>query len=364
MSKYKMQDFKDLKYVSIHDFCTRIDQIEDIDDKRRFATFYLLNYDFDKQNDYSFVEAIHIARLKIIDKAVELKDELHKGPIKDNLYINENESTVNAYAKNKEEDIANEFFLGEPAEYLRAFAAKEANSIPSDSKDKILLAKQAKYERIVRKLISDNITTNVYNIDFEPTSFDMKFRLEEKFGNKTNLNTAFNNTKPGFFAKIFRRYSTEYKNLDKAYKSLDGENADVEKIEKAGIDYLAHKFPGWKKGDHFPSEEAISNLDTTSKARTLLSIALIETSQKQNKAEKNYHELTFVNRDQNIKFEDVIKAEENYELGFNKLEKKELENSLKEDLKMPEDINKNIENAKEVSNEIKEEPIIDINTIE
>lgn len=134
MPNMSKETFKDVKYVSMVDFCRRIDEIQDIDDKREFATKYLLTYGMNgAQQDYSLNEAIHIARVKLADAGTALRNQVYdktNGKYQEGLFIAEDHpETINAYAKTRADDVANEMFMGRPGEYLQNRARISAQEI-------------------------------------------------------------------------------------------------------------------------------------------------------------------------------------------------------------------------------------------
>ena len=54
-----------IKYISMADFSKRIDKIENIDDKLKFARQYLILHGTNGEPDCSIEEAINIARMVI-----------------------------------------------------------------------------------------------------------------------------------------------------------------------------------------------------------------------------------------------------------------------------------------------------------
>ena len=87
MPKITEDQLNEIRYVSMADFCKRIDAIPDMESKRLFATRYLLSYGMDgAPTDYSFKEVMHIARIKIGDASYKLKEQYEEK----NLLISQN----------------------------------------------------------------------------------------------------------------------------------------------------------------------------------------------------------------------------------------------------------------------------------
>ena len=70
------KQINDIKYVSMQDFCARIDLIEDINDKLTFASNYLLMHGMVEEPDVSIQEAINIARMKIVHASINLQNKM------------------------------------------------------------------------------------------------------------------------------------------------------------------------------------------------------------------------------------------------------------------------------------------------
>lgn len=66
-----------MKDVSIFDFCKRIDAIDGINDKRKFAGEYIMRYGLnDAKPYYSLEEVVHVARMKLADASLQQKEKL------------------------------------------------------------------------------------------------------------------------------------------------------------------------------------------------------------------------------------------------------------------------------------------------
>ena len=97
---------KKLQYVSMTDFCNRIDKIKNIDDKLAFATEYLLVHQ--PNLDYALDEAINVARMKLADAIAEYKE------IKNNA----NDIKLKEYGNVENNDKLN-YFMAFPETYLK-----------------------------------------------------------------------------------------------------------------------------------------------------------------------------------------------------------------------------------------------------
>ena len=308
-----------ISYNSLVHLSKRLNEIQGIEDRRLFVSKYVLAYDHNYKQDYSFEEAIHIAKMKVADAAAKAKLRASK----DERAPKNPKNFVNPYAPSKDADLANQMFMNDPVEYLKGYANQELDRVyaiedPSDA-DCYIKGGYA----IQTVYLDDSLKQKVAALE-DNNVFDVKVRLEGKLGSKKALEDLNKATEAGFWSKRFNTTSLAGKNLEKAYKAFnDPKHAyygNLPTIEKAGIEYLQHKFPGWKPGQPFPNEEQIGRLDKTSKARTLLSIGLIEAAQEQ-KLMKDY--LKDMSSNKNIRYDAVKEADKREAVEAEKRKEKE-----------------------------------------
>ena len=251
MPKLTKAQLKDVKYTSMADYYRAVDQIEDFDDKMAFTTRFLLSHgmDEDRQYDYSIEEAIHLARVKLMDTHKQLKDKLYnqdKETNPDNLLISKDESTVNPYAKDLKEDIDNQFFMGNPGEYLKAKAEKYAAEI--EDQDIEMGLDHPFKENCIRlsKTLNSDKSMEIASAERKGmTTLNIQARLEAKYRGKENYRKAQDLIKPGFIAKVFGTRSTAGKNLDEVWAAFNSPKhalyGNKEALGKAATEYLAYK---------------------------------------------------------------------------------------------------------------------------
>ena len=327
--KLTRTDLEKVRYVSMVDFMKRIDEIESIDDKRRFAAQYLVRHGIDTNNpDYSLAEATHIAKMKIAEASVKAKETFFEEEDAADFYIGDSddenrEEVVNPYAEDYENDVANEYFMGHASDYLNHLANDLANSeAPANENDIQERIPMDQYLSSAAKFTPE-LEKDILKLDTKPNALDVKIRIETKLGRSGALQELYNQTKPSFGASFFRTTSLASKNLDTAYKAFNNPNhamyGDLGTIEKAGFEYLEHKFPGWKRGMELPSEEQINRLSGTSKARALLSVNLInaakEQKQKGVEVEKGLFEMVGVANHNEYHWNEVTNAEKSFLTG-------------------------------------------------
>ena len=250
MPKRIQDQLKKAKYVSMADYYQKVDQIENFDEKLEFTTYYLLSHGMNGQpTDYSFEESIHLARLKLIDTSKQLRDRLNNdenGPDPADLYIDEHPEVVNPYAEDYKDDIENEFFMGKPAEYLKAKANKYINEIEDEEME---VGDQRSFRQNCQRLsntLTPAMTHNILvNEDKGTPVLDIQARLEAKYCGRDNLRTIQNNIKPGFFTRMFGTRSNAGKNFDEVYAAFHNPKhalyGNTNALEKATTEYLAYK---------------------------------------------------------------------------------------------------------------------------
>ena len=331
-------DLDKVRYISMVDFVKRIDEIESIDDKRRFAAQYLVRHGIDTNNpDYSLAEATHIAKMKIAEASAIAKEKFYDEEDPADYYIgdvdgDDRKEVVNPYAEDYENDVANEYFMGHASDYLNHLANDLADSeAPVNENDIQERIPMDQYLSSAAKFTPE-LEKAVLKLDANPNTLDVRIRIDAKLGKSGALNDLYNKTKPTFGATFFRTTSRASKNLDVAYKAFNNPNhamyGDLATIEKAGIEYLEHKFPGWKKGMPLPSEEQINRLDGTSKARALLSVNLINAAKEQKATiGKDFNEMVGVANHNEYRWDEVTKAERAFIAG----EEEELDESKSND---------------------------------
>ena len=295
-TKLTKEQLDQIKYVSMADFVKRIDEIESIDDKRRFAAKYLARHGMGGNPDYTLAESVHIAKMKIGEASAKAKKDFYEKMDEEDLdpadyYIGDNDESedrpevVNPYAEDYKEDFANEYFMGHASEYFKNSTRELADAAPPENRN--IIGATDEMDKYLAQVDEFNPTleTEILKLDDKPNAFEVRFRIDQKLGKPGALNELYNKTKPSFGASFFRTTSRASKNLDTAYKAFNNPNhamyGDLATIEKAGIEYLEHKFPGWKRGMELPSEEDINKLSGTSKERALLSVNLINAAREQ-----------------------------------------------------------------------------------
>ena len=311
------KELKELKYVSMTDFSIKVKQYNDMNDKLRFATQYLLLHGTQQgEPDCSLAEATYIAQMSIVAASKVEKEKMGRN---NEGFLSKNPQIVNPHVTNAKDDLAFELFLKDPKAYLKGYAEKKIDEI-EDLETELPTDKAFKancQSLINNELNSANFNSDVYNHFVNKNPVAIRLRTEMLLGGKDKLEELYNKTQPTWGAKLFRTTSQASKNLDTVYKAFNNPNhamyGDKEALRKAANEYLEHKFPGWHAGDELPEEEA-SQLSGTSKARSDLSIALLKSIDAQEEFE-DYHKnlVDETKKVQDIAFKDIDKKPVNQE---------------------------------------------------
>ena len=309
MPKLTKQDLDKLKYVSMVDFCQKIDTYPNMDDKLRFATRYLLLHGSNGEPDCTIQEATYIAQLAIGAASLKEKNKMEADKINQE-FLKKNPHIVNPHVKSEKEDLAHELFMQDPCKYLRGYAEKTVryvNNLDIAVPDERRLSENCT-DLLQNKLDVVNFTDDVYDLATKPNPVAVKLRTELRFGGKEQYNAVYEASKPSFFQRMFK-YSTAAKNLDTAYKAFNNPNhalyGNKEALEKASVEYLQHKFPGWQPGDEYPDLSEHNQLSTQEKARSLLSINYLKSVDEQRGFEDKLKGVIDSTKDREISFADA-----------------------------------------------------------
>ena len=329
MTKEFEAELKKLQYVSMADFCNRIDEIKDINDKLAFATEYLLSF---KENvDCSLTEAIDIARMKIADGIAEyykMKEKAERAIISKEAFPEDDIKEVDLKPYGNVENNNNlYFFMAKPANYLQLVGSQRLNKL--EDKDTVF-GDELKKEKVYQNTVN---TLNKFHIDLNFTEKQRNYlhidaRLEAKFGSTQRLEDAFMATKPSFFAKLFRTTSNEAKNLDVAYMGFKDQNSPLygqkDALENAANAYLQHIYPGFKPGYPLVDDHLINQLSGTQKTRVIFCKAILESLRSEEKMKDDYNEainnneaeFTFENNNEPVKKQNIIDLDKDLDDSF------------------------------------------------
>ena len=307
MARLTKQQLDQVRYASMADFSSRVDQIEDINDKLEFAVAYLLDHGRSNEEapEYPIEEAIHIARMKIADASTKLKEDYKKG----GGDLAAAKGLVNPYAKGEMEDLALEMFLVSPGSFLKGRAEALSNEIRSKNwMDKEDAERKLNCDRLRVNILKPTLNEDLLEMAKKPTPLDVQARLEQAYGGKEALQRAYQATKPSFFAKLFNTTSLAAKNLDAVYQAFFNPGhalyGNMLGMEKAAKEYLAHVFPHYRFAESapLPQEKDLSHLSASEQARATLSVNILKSIQAERAMEDNFFEMVETFKDKDIAF--------------------------------------------------------------
>ncbi len=248
----------EIKYVSLNDYAKNVAKFSTIEDKMKYTTRYILNHN--GYQDYNIEEVIHFAKETIADAMVKSKNM-------DNLSAN--------------------MFLANPVDYIKAEASKLANEI-ENSEMNVNPEKQEALKTnciaIASYLNTEEMNRNINDLA-ESRTFGVRTHLENKMGGKAGLSKTLNETKPGFFSRMFNTTSKQWRDLDQAFDDFK-RNGDAEALANAAKAYITHKIKDYKEGDII--SDKLAKFDKTSQAKLMFSINVLNAVNEQKGIEANY----------------------------------------------------------------------------
>ena len=250
MPKLTKGQLENVKYVSMADYYAKVATLEDFDDKLKFTAKYLLTHGMNgAKTDYSIEEAVHLARLKLMDYSKQLKDKVfndEEGPDPADLLIDEEPATVNPYAEDEKDDIENEFFMGNPMGYLKAQAEKNIKEIGAkDFEDQPERLFRENCERLVKGFTPEKNREILVAEDKGMNTLNIQARLEAHYRGRETFKKIENEVKPSWFAKLFSTRSTPGRNFDEVYAAFNNPNhalyGNIDALERATTQYIDYK---------------------------------------------------------------------------------------------------------------------------
>ena len=333
MPRLTNEELKNVEYVSMVDFCRKIRTYENMDDKLRFTTQYLLSYGKGNRTpDYTLEEATYIAQMAIASSSKVQKELMGN---ENRELLSNNPQIVNPHVKDPKEDLAHELFMNDPCKFLRGYAEKKIRQIENSDVRKHSdneLRDNCEY-LLQEKLDVLNFSDDVYDMVSKPTNVGIKLRAELMLGGKKELEDLYNASRPKFYSRFFGTASNASKNLDTAYKMFnDPKNAhfgNKETIRNAANQYLQHKFPEWRPGDDYPEYDA-ANYSDAELARIKLSMTMLDATSRQEDFENSFKNLVDETKKKEIKFSDADRPPLNQNIFRDNVNKDVNENDVNE----------------------------------
>ncbi len=296
------QELNEIKYVSMADYVRRVDRLRSFEDKIAFTTHYLARHGGDgNHRDYSFAEAIHIAKMKIAEASAKAREEFVHVPddvVNPEIYdLHHQDEALN--------DRPNQLFMADPTEYLYNESIRLAQEMQGVENSEENQQRLMDYQMTITSLFG-NAGSEVEHkageleVSEGRTTRDIKFRLECKMGGPLGFEKAIEATKPGVLSSMFGTRSVASRNLDEAWKAFNNPDhvyhGNMDTLDKAAIQYLQHRFPRWNPSEGMISLNMINRLSGTAKSRALLSYNILQATAEQRKMEGVYDKITEATR--------------------------------------------------------------------
>ena len=274
--------------VSKEDFDNKFAYIRDMDEKFDFIVSYILSYGYHfKPDNLEFEDLVDHVRMRFIESSVHKKQEyefLEKNAKKVDA------STINPYdkGKNSDKELLEKEFLSNPLKFIKKHGKELAEKISVDNKEKDNWLKHCKdlYHGALNLEDDYNEVEKINRVN------NMKKKLCEKSGfiGDIDLNNMLSNYKGGFFERMFRTTSEEYRVFKATLLAFNDEDSkgygDIDNLEGATRAYLYHKLPNFKETDELPKDEDVRNLSGTSKRRVELCINVLKAVQEQRRQDE------------------------------------------------------------------------------
>ena len=309
------QQLDQVKYVSIQDYCQKVDRIESLEDKLAFSTRYILTYNGIKNGeaDPDLEKLIKVAHMKIADKSADLKEFYLETDVNRGRAEVMVDPTVEVY----DNDLGNQMFIVNPVGYLKGQAKELQGEMKAKSwKSEYDIQATISTTSLLNDVFTDEFGAKIANDIKKPTVFDVKARVENAFGGPEGLKKAYEKTKPGVLSRMFDTSSLAAKHLDTAYQAFNNPkhalHGNLPTIEKAAKEYLQHVLPDYKPNrlKNIPTMEDIARLSGTRKARALLSINLLNAVKAQKTMEGDYQDMLNECVGKNLSFAEIPPKQE------------------------------------------------------
>ena len=234
---------------------------------KSFINYLADNYSANENGGIPIEEAIFIARKQIGEAVIDRRE-------KQGIGERDGELLSNGQAYGLKGNWTMGFFLRHPRDAVQ-FLAVQAKQEALRKGDQ---AAANKFGALAEGLNSKRHAYDVLNT-FQGRRTNDMVNIERRFiGGGDAVNATFNRNKAGFFDRLFRRTSRQYKDFEKEFKAYregsrieNGTNtrdADRQSVERTAIAYLRHKIPGWD-GEGLPTMEQINALSGKSRNRAM-----------------------------------------------------------------------------------------------
>jgi len=140
----------------------------------------------------------------------------------------------------------------------------------------------AKYNAALKLLSGKELSYAAYESargDILNDKLNLMGYLQEDLPGDDPIGEAVETCKPGFFERMFRRTSKEYKNFISTFEARQHGGASRDQVDNAAKAYLKHKIPDWD-GKGFPTDAQMARLSGTSKNRAVLCYRTLQANKK------------------------------------------------------------------------------------
>lgn len=313
MPKLTKEQLEQVKYVSVEDYLSKIDQFDRVEDMLSFTSRYILTYNQAAEHDYPIDHIIQVAYMKIADKSAfyrsfYMETDANRGKA---------EEMVDPMVSHYSNDIGNQMFIANPVAYLRGQAKAWSDEIHAKqwmSHDDIVNV--ASFGSISNDVFTDKFEADMIKAAKKNTVFNVNARLEHSFGGAKGFKKGLDATKPGILSSFFGTRSVAAANLDNAWKAFNNPNhayhGSLPTVQDAATKYLQHLFPNWKPNNvnPVPNPEDIARLKGTRKARALLSVNILKAVRAEKELESDHQSIVESCEAKKIKFEDIPPLQE------------------------------------------------------
>ena len=202
--------------------------------------------------------------------AYVIKNEIAKMIAKKQIESNDNDLS-DMHDKGNENLIKSLF--SEPLETMAYYIKEHKNDVMETITDKDYKSNlNYNYDSIQQKLLSSKIQFQKFELNnSQNQAFDILSSIEANLPLGENaIEDSINRQKPGFFEKVFRRTSKEYKTFIKIFNGYKDKQSPLygqnEYLKNSAFQYLKHKFPNLKD-DEIPTLEQINTIKGIGKER-------------------------------------------------------------------------------------------------
>ena len=246
------------------------------------------NYSANENGGISLEESIYIARKQIGESIVYRREKEGVGEGDGNLF-----SRDKTYGAKGDWTVG--FFLKNPRDAVQYLLVQGRQQALKNGDAE----KAARFDAVAQNINGRRHAYDTFSAFNGKRANDM-VNIERRYIGENAVDAALNRNKAGFFDRIFRRTSRQYKDFEKAFKEyrtgsriedgLNSRDANRESVERTAKAYLRYKIPGWN-GEGLPTMEQINALSGKSKDRALLCFNTLSATKDSAKTEQKLQSL-------------------------------------------------------------------------